>query len=89
MHLVVTITHIHISVATNHYINVITYTNTNHSNIVDYLTSARDCVGIALLDNHTIGTVIVIGESSDDEGVEAHLVSPLSREEIGTIIPNQ
>ena len=53
---------------------------------VGSLTTARDYVGIALLDNHTI---IVIGGSSGGEGVEAHLASPLSRVEIGTIIPNQ
>ena len=53
---------------------------------VDSLTSARDCVGVALLDNHTI---IVIGGSSGGLGVEAHFASSLSRVEIGTIIPNQ
>ena len=50
------------------------------------LTTARDYVGIALLDNHTI---IVIGGSSGGLGVEAVKASPLSRVEIGTIIPNQ
>ena len=49
LYLVVTITHIHISVATNHNNNVITYTDTNHSMIVDYLTSARDCSGVAYI----------------------------------------
>ena len=86
VYLVVTITHIHITVATNHNNNVITYTYTNHSKIVDSLTSARDCAGVALLDNHTR---IVSGGSSGGEGVKAHLASSLSIAEIGTIIPNQ
>ena len=66
MHLVVTINHIHISVANNHNNSVITYAYTNHSKIIDYLTSVRDCAGVALLDNHTI---IVIGRSSGGEGI--------------------
>ena len=53
---------------------------------VDSLTSATDCIGAALLHNHTI---IVIGGSSGGVGVEAHMASSLSRVEIGTIIPNQ
>ena len=53
---------------------------------VDSLTSARDCVGVALLNNYTI---IVVGGSSDGVGAEAHKASSLSRVEIGTIIPNQ
>ena len=89
MYLVVTITHIHISVATNNNNNnVITYTHTNHSKTVDSLTSAKDCAGVALLNDHTI---IVIGRSSGGVGAEAHLASSnsLSTVEIGTIIPNR
>ena len=82
----VTITHIHISVATNYYNNVITYTYTNHSKIVDSLASARDCVGVTLLDYHII--IVIVG-STGEIGVEAHLASSLSIVEIGTIIPNQ
>ena len=58
----------------------------NHSKIVDSLTSARDCAGVALLDNHIV--IVIIG-SSGGEGVEVHLASSLSRVEMGTIIPNQ
>ena len=53
---------------------------------VDSLTSARDCVGVALLNNCTI---IVIGGSSGGEGVKGAKASSLNRVEIGTIIPNQ
>ena len=53
---------------------------------VDLLTSSRDCVGVALLNNHTI---IVIGGASGGLGVEGAKASSLSRVEIGTIIPNQ
>ena len=53
---------------------------------VDSLTSARDCVGVALLNSHTI---IVIGGTSGGVGVEGAMASSLSTIEIGTIIPNQ
>ena len=53
---------------------------------VDSLTSARDCVGVALLNSHTI---IVIGGTSGGVGIEGALESSLSTVEIGTIIPNQ
>ena len=53
---------------------------------VDSLTTARHCVGVALLNNHSL---IVIGGTSGGIGVEAAIVSSLSRVEIGTIIPNQ
>ena len=76
--LVVTITYIHISVATNHSNNVISYISIYKSLQVCWL-SARDCVGVALLDNHTIN---VIGGSNGGVGVEAHLASSLSRVEI-------
>ena len=60
-----------------------------HKNLwrkVDSLTSVRDCVGVALLNSHTI---IVIGGAGDGVGVEGALASSLSTVEIGTIIPNQ
>ena len=50
------------------------------------LTSARNNVGVALLNNHTI---IVIGGASGGVDVEGALASSLSRVEIGTIVPNQ
>ena len=53
---------------------------------VDSLTSARNDIGVALLDNHTI---IVIGGTSGGVGVEGAMASSLSIVEIGTIIPNQ
>ena len=59
-----------------------------HKNLwrkVDSLTTARDYVGVALLNNHTI---IVIGGCSGGVDVEAHMASSLSRVEIGTIISN-
>ena len=53
---------------------------------VDSPTSARHCVGVALLNSHTI---IIIGGTSGGVGVEAAMASSLSTVEIGTIIPNQ
>ena len=53
---------------------------------LDSLTSARDNVGVALLNSHTI---IVIGGTTGGIGVEGALASSLSTVEIGTIIPNQ
>ena len=53
---------------------------------VDSLTTARHCVGVALLNSHSL---IVIGGASGGVGVEAAIVSSLSKVEIGTIIPNQ
>ena len=53
---------------------------------VDSLTSARDCVGVALLNNNSI---IVIGGTSGGVGVEAAKASSLTTVEIGNIIPNQ
>ena len=60
------------------------YTIANHSKNVDYLTSARDCAGVALLNSHTI---IFSGESIGG-GVEAHLASSLSRVEVQSYPPN-
>ena len=53
---------------------------------VDSLTSARDNVGVALLNNNTI---IVIGGTSGGSGVEAAMASSLTTVEIGNIVPNQ
>ena len=53
---------------------------------VNSLTSARDSVGVALLNNNTI---IVIGGSSGGSGVEAARASCLTTVEIGNIVPNQ
>ena len=53
---------------------------------VDSLTSARDNVGVALLNSHTI---IVVGGTGGGIGVEGAMASSLSTVEIGTIIPNQ
>ena len=53
---------------------------------VDSLTSARDCVGVSLLNNHT---VIVIAGASGGVGVEAAKASSLTTVEIGNIVPNQ
>ena len=50
------------------------------------LTSSRNNVGVALLNNHTI---IVIGGASGGVAVEGAMASSLSKVEIGTIIPNQ
>jgi len=53
---------------------------------VDSLTSARDCVGVALINQSTI---IVIGGTSGGSGVEAAEASSLTTVEIGNIVPNQ
>ena len=53
---------------------------------VDSLTSARDLVGVALLNNNSI---IVIGGSSSGVGLEAAMASSLTTVEIGNIVPNQ
>ena len=53
---------------------------------VNSLTSARDSVGVALLNNNTI---IVIGGCSGGSGVEAAMASSLTTVEIGNIVPNQ
>ena len=53
---------------------------------VDSLTSARDSVGVALLNNNTI---IVIGGCSGGLGVEGAMASSLTTVEIGNIVPNQ
>ena len=52
---------------------------------VDSLTSARQSVGVALLNNSTI---IVIGGIIDGSSVEAAMASSLTTVEIGNIIPN-
>ena len=52
---------------------------------VDSLTSARQYVGVALLNNSTI---IVIGGSTEGGSVEAAMASSLATVEIGNIIPN-
>ena len=61
-------------------------THKNSWRKVDSLTSVRNCVGVALLNSHTI---IVIGGAGGGVGVEGALASSLSTVEIGTIIPNQ
>ena len=61
-------------------------THKNSWRKVDSLTSARFCVGVALLSSHTI---IVIGGASGRADVEGAKASSLSTVEIGTIIPNQ
>ena len=53
---------------------------------VDSLTSARNNVGVALLNSHTI---IAIGGASGGVGIKGALASSLSTVEIGTIVPNQ
>ena len=53
---------------------------------VDSLTSARNYVGVALLNNNTI---IVIGGSTGGGSVEAAMASSLTTVEIGNIVPNQ
>ena len=53
---------------------------------VDSLTSARDFVGVALLNNNSI---IVIGGASGGVGVEGAMASSLTTVEIGSIVPNQ
>ena len=53
---------------------------------VDSLTSARNSVGVALLNNNSI---IVIGGSSSGVGIEAAMASSLTTVEIGNIVPNQ
>ena len=53
---------------------------------VNSLTSARDSVGVALLNNNSI---IIIGGTSGGEGVEGGMASSLTTVEIGTIVPNQ
>ena len=53
---------------------------------VGSLTSVRNAIGVALLNNDTI---IVIGGTSGGVGVKGAKASSLSRVEIGTIIPNQ
>ena len=60
--------------------------NKNSWRKVDSLTSARDFVGVALLNSYTI---IVIGGTSGGVDVEGAMASSLSTVEIGTIIPNQ
>ena len=61
-------------------------THKNSWRKVDSLTSARDCVGVALLNSHTI---IVIGGTSGGVGIEGAMASSLSTVAIGTIISNQ
>ena len=53
---------------------------------VDSLTSARNCLGIALLNTNSI---IVIGGCSGASGVEAAKASSLTTVEIGNIVLNQ
>ena len=53
---------------------------------VNSLTSARDCVGVALLNNNTI---IVIGGCSGGSGVEGAKACSLTTVEIGNIVVNQ
>ena len=53
---------------------------------IDSITSARDCVGVALIN---FNTIIVIGGTSDGKGVEGAEAHSLTKVEIGTIVPNQ
>ena len=53
---------------------------------VDSLTSARNNVGVSLLNSHT---VIVIGGSRGGVDIEASKASSLTTVEIGNIVPNQ
>ena len=53
---------------------------------VDSLTSARNYVGVSLLNSHT---VVVIGGCSGGVGVEGAKASSLTTVEIGNIVPNQ
>lgn len=53
---------------------------------VDSLTSARNCVAVALLNNNTI---MVIGGATNGIGVKSYDASSLSTVEKGTIVPNQ
>ena len=53
---------------------------------VDSLASAKDCVGVGLINDTTI---IVIGGTRGGEGVKAAKATSLSTVEIGTIVPNQ
>ena len=53
---------------------------------VDSLTSARQYVGVALLNNNSI---IVIGGTSGGVGIKAAMASSLTTVEIGNIVPNQ
>ena len=53
---------------------------------VDSLTSARYCVGVSLLNDHT---AIVIGGSRGGVSVEGAMASSLTTVEIGNIVPNQ
>ena len=61
-------------------------THKNSWRKVDSLTSARDSVGVALLNRHTI---IVIGGTRGGVDIEGPMADSLSTVEIGTIIPNQ
>ena len=53
---------------------------------VNSLTSARNTVGVALLNNNTI---IIIGGTTGGGSVEAAMASSLTTIEIGNIVPNQ
>lgn len=53
---------------------------------VDSLASARDCVGVGLINDTTI---IVIGGTRGGDGVKAAKATSLTTVEIGTIVPNQ
>ena len=63
------------------------YDTSKHSwRKVDSLTSARDCVGVALLNNNVI---IVIGGSNGGVDIKGAMASSLTTVEIGNIVPNQ
>ena len=53
---------------------------------VDSLTTARDVIGVSLINNSTI---IIIGGCSGGSGVEGALAFCLTTVEIGNIVPNQ
>ena len=53
---------------------------------MDSLTSARDCVGVVLLNSNSL---IVIGGTSGGEGIEGAMANCLTLVEIGNIVANQ
>ena len=59
--------------------------HTNSWMKVDSITSARDCVGVTLIN---FNTIIVIGGTSGGEGIEGAEAHSLAKVEIGTIVPN-
>ena len=63
------------------------YNSSNNSwRKVDSLTSARDCVGVVLLNSNSL---VVIGGTSGGEGIEGATAHSLTLVEIGNIVANQ